>query len=457
MKQSDEIFHKIATESYRNLEINNNIKIQGKNYRVIEKRDDTENGFKAYAFSPVVDSKIDTSNIYMGYAGTDFKSIRDLFTDIQLPFYNNTSNHKINQRYSDLNKTTITEKYNNPSDKSDFFFKGVPNQIDESVAFTGSVKKKYPNSKFHGGAHSLGAFIAQYNAVKYGFDQTTTYAAPNPYGAFPDEIQNEIDKGKYKGKIKNVGHYDDAVNNLDFLNPRIGSNIVTAPNYNNFLTTFPYIGQHFLSTYDVFDENGNAKEMSKSELDVINKIHKLYNQFNILSTDKDPAGLDEMISDFIKKLNKKAKADKASKTKNSTKSTSKSSKSVKDESNASVKKGHGGSGGSGKKIKIQTETVRFIVSDLRNRIHKYDNLLRSIEDYERETKKSSQRIIDKYESELLSGSHKFISPNDLAEYMESLAQGGSIGNLEFYDNHSMEQVTQDIHQNKKHYCNLQKN
>ncbi len=33
--------------------------------------------------------------------------------------------------------------------------------------------------------------------------------------------------------------------------------------------------------------------------------------------------------------------------------------------------------------------------------------------------------------------------------MESLAQGGSIGNLEFYDNNLMEQVTQDIHQNKK--------
>ncbi|MDH8744660.1 hypothetical protein PYI52_12225, partial [Staphylococcus epidermidis] len=40
-------------------------------------------------------------------------------------------------------------------------------------------------------------------------------------------------------------------------------------------------------------------------------------------------------------------------------------------------------------------------------------------------------------------------PNDLAEYMETLAQGGSVGNLEFYDNHLMEQVTQDIHQNKK--------
>ena len=175
----------------------------------------------------------------------------------------------------------------------------------------------------------------------------------------------------------------------------------------------------------------------------------MFNQFNIFTTDKDLTGLDDTISAFIKKLNKKAKADKASKAKKGSKSTSKSSKSVKGDSDASAKKGHGGSGGSGKKIKIQPEAVRAIVSNLRDRIHKYDDVLRTIEEYERETKKSSQRILDKYESELLSGSHKFISLNDLAEYMEALAQGGSVGNLEFYDNHLMEQVTQDIHQNKK--------
>ena len=49
-------------------------------------------------------------------------------------------------------------------------------------------------------------------------------------------------------------------------------------------------------------------------------------------------------------------------------------------------KGHGGSGGSGKKIKIQPEAVRAIVSNLRDRIHKYDDVLRTIEEYERETK-----------------------------------------------------------------------
>lgn len=70
MQQTDEISHKIASESYRDLEKNNNIKVQGKNYRVIEKRDDTQNGLRSYAFAPVVNGKPDTNNIVMGYAGT---------------------------------------------------------------------------------------------------------------------------------------------------------------------------------------------------------------------------------------------------------------------------------------------------------------------------------------------------------------------------------------------------
>ena len=402
MQQTDEISHKIASESYRDLEKNNNIKVQGKNYRVIEKRDDTQNGLRSYAFAPVVNGKVDTSHIYMGYAGTELTSMKDWKTNVNLPFHNNTTNLKIDERYKDLKNTTITEKYNKPTDDNDvlntmdtigetiikkvthsnvpndIYTKGAPSQIDESVAFTQAVKDKYPNSNFHSGAHSLGGYLAQYNAVKFNFDSTTTYAAPNPYGAFSGDIKKQIDEGKYNGKIKNVGHEDDIVNSLDFFKPRIGSNIITAPKYDGFLTSLPFVGQHFIGTYDSFDKKGNAKEMSKGELAAYKKAKKMFNQFNIFTTDKDLTGLDDTISAFIKKLNKKAKADKASKAKKGSKSTSKSSKSVKGDSDASAKKGHGGSGGSGKKIKIQPEAVRAIVSNLRDRIHKYDDV--SLED-----------------------------------------------------------------------------
>ena len=65
--------------------------------------------------------------------------------------------------------------------------------------------------------------------------------------------------------------------------------------------------------------------------------------------------------------------------------------------------------------------------------------------------------MDQYQSELLSGSHEFISPSDLEEYMEQLAQEGASGNFKFYDSGLMEELIQDVHQNKKSYNNLQRN
>ncbi|EJD95946.1 hypothetical protein HMPREF9988_06242 [Staphylococcus epidermidis NIHLM053] len=157
----------------------------------------------------------------MGYAGTELTSMKDWKTNANLPFHNNTDDLKIDERYKDLKNTTITEKYNKPTDDNDvlntmdtigetiikkvthsnvpndIYTKGTPSQIDESVAFTQAVKDKYPNSNFHSGAHSLGGYIAQYNAVKFNFESTTTYAAPNPYGAFSGDIKKQIKGLKY--------------------------------------------------------------------------------------------------------------------------------------------------------------------------------------------------------------------------------------------------------------------
>ena len=287
MKFSDKLSFKVADESYKDLKKGREYDLNGQNFKVIEKRDDTQNGLRSYAFAPVVNGKPDTNNIVMGYAGTELTSMKDWKTNANLPFHNNTDDLKIDERYKDLKNTTITEKYNKPTDDNDvlntmdtigetiikkvthsnvpndIYTKGTPSQIDESVAFTQAVKDKYPNSNFHSGAHSLGGYLAQYNAVKFNFDSTTTYAAPNPYGAFSGDIKKQIDEGKYNGKIKNVGHEDDIVNSLDFFKPRIGSNIITAPKYDGFLTSLPFVGQHFVGTYDSFEKKVMQKKCQK--------------------------------------------------------------------------------------------------------------------------------------------------------------------------------------------------
>ncbi len=148
-----------------------------KQYKVIEKRDDTQNGFRAYVFAPVIKGKVDKSQLLIGYAGTDPYSLNDIRTDLQLPIHHNTNNLKINNHYKDLKNSTIHKKYNTIKDKNDLFSfssnlnnkalfgdlwaaKFAPTQMDESDAFTESVKKKYPDSEIHPLGHSLGAFLA---------------------------------------------------------------------------------------------------------------------------------------------------------------------------------------------------------------------------------------------------------------------------------------------------------
>ena len=100
MKFSDKLSFKVADESYKDLKKGREYDLNGQNFKVIEKRDDTQNGLRSYAFAPVVNGKVDTSHIYMGYAGTELTSMKDWKTNANLPFHNNTDDLKIDERYN---------------------------------------------------------------------------------------------------------------------------------------------------------------------------------------------------------------------------------------------------------------------------------------------------------------------------------------------------------------------
>lgn len=99
MKYTDKIYHKVSDFSYSKLKKDNTYKILGQDYKVIEKCDDTQNGLRAYVFAPVIKGKVDTSQLLIGYAGTDPFSLNDIRTDLQLPIHHNTNNLKINNHY----------------------------------------------------------------------------------------------------------------------------------------------------------------------------------------------------------------------------------------------------------------------------------------------------------------------------------------------------------------------
>ncbi|GJF50599.1 lipase [Staphylococcus argenteus] len=500
MNPSDKLSRRISERSYENLRKNKYYDILGKDYKVIEKRDDTQNGFRAYVFAPVIKGKVDKSQLLIGYAGTNPYSLNDIRTDLQLPIHHNTNNLKINNHYKDLNNSTIHKKYNTINDKNDLFSfssvlytkaligdrtpaKFAPTQMDESDAFTESVKKKYPDSEIHPLGHSLGAFLAQYNLIKHNLDNGTTYAAPNVYHSFTGDFKKDIDNGVYDSKIRNIGHFDDPINKLNFFNPRIGKNITAMPHYDGFITALPLIGQHTIESYNDFDADGNVKEMP--ELEQFNDDPSLTNRFQLF----DPFGINSRFFDSIKIdssilnrtsendfdpfaiLNKKDKLFESNDFDiegfNNKQKEDLSidlnpfddddplipkrddRKKLKAEKESSVKKGKGGSKDSGKKVKIQPDEVRNIANTIRDRLFLYTQIITALDEYREETISGGNRILDKYQSELLSGPHEFITPYDLEQYMEILAVEGSLGNFKFYNNGLMDDLIQELDQNKK--------
>ncbi|MDT3939561.1 lipase, partial [Staphylococcus aureus] len=206
---------------------------------------------------------------------------------------------------------TIHKKYNTIKDKNDLFSfssnlnnkalfgdlwaaKFAPTQMDESDAFTESVKKKYPDSEIHPLGHSLGAFLAQYNLIKHNLDNGTTFAAPNVYHSFTGDFKKDIDNGVYDSKIRNIGHFDDPINNFNFFDHPIGENIIVMPHYDGFITALPLIGQHTIESYNDFDADGTVKEMP--ELEQFNDDQSLNNRFQLF----DPFGIKSRFFDSIK-------------------------------------------------------------------------------------------------------------------------------------------------------------
>ncbi|WP_342610551.1 hypothetical protein [Staphylococcus hsinchuensis] len=324
--------------------------------------------------------------------------------------------------------------------------------MDESAAFTAAVKKKYPNSKFYGSGHSLGGYLAQYNGVKYDFENTTTFAAPNPNGAFSADVQKDIDQGVYDDKIKNIGHDFDIVNSLTFFQPRIGKDVKTPYTADDSVSLFPFIKQHLINTYNQFDKEGNAIEMSDAEIKqdrqkFRNTLLKKMLSTSLFSISPNALFMSRAMA-YFKKLTQQ---DEGSETKNDAYAFYNEVINVLGNggTKSSVSIGSGGARGSGREIKILIEGVRELVEMLRSHRYLYDEVMHGFEQFEENTGRKAERILDKYESELRSGSHEYITPGDLERYMKRLSQSGSAGSWRFHNHRLMEDAKQEVEHNHK--------
>lgn len=101
--------------------------------------------------------------------------------------------------------------------------------------------------------------------------------------------------------------------------------------------------------------------------------------------------------------------------------------------------------------------MRNIANTIRDRIFLYSQIITALDEYREETISGANRILDKYQSDLLSGSHEFTTPYDHEQYMEILSVEGSFGNFKFYNSGLMDDLIQELDQNKKDFYNLLKN
>lgn len=87
------------------------------------------------------------------------------------------------------------------------------------------------------------------------------------------------------------------------------------------------------------------------------------------------------------------------------------------------------SGGS-VKIKVDGKKADQMAREMKDKLHNIDKAIKALEKYMENTKKQAKQIESEYVNKLLSGSHEFISPSDIENYVEELSKSG---HYDFFD------------------------
>ncbi|MCU9533690.1 SA1320 family protein [Streptococcus sp. CSL10205-OR2] len=194
-------------------------------YKVLEVSDNQSNGMQAMAIAPIVDGKVDYSNITIAYAGTNFGDPNDRRTDIENVIWGMKGLTK------DISRT---EK--------------IDSQVDTAMAFAAEIQKKYPQANISTTGHSLGGYLATIVAIKMKW-QATAFNAPNP--------QNMLTKKEQEWAKANTDIIINFRNNMDNIGNFGGDPLGIARYVDTYKPQnsklFYY---HNLSTWD-FDDNGN--------------------------------------------------------------------------------------------------------------------------------------------------------------------------------------------------------
>lgn len=204
---------------------------KGETYKILRTENNSKNGMQAMAVAPIdKHGKVDTMEVIIAYAGTNFSDTKDRATDLQTVIQGNK-------------KLDLSPMHPIKESKID-------GQAISAQKFADEVKAKYSNSVITTTGHSLGEYLALMIAAENKW-RNIGFNGPDPSDVLTNEAKKWIKANP--GMLTNYRNRGDAIGN--FGGNGTGAEIKVSMEMGTHLNPVDY---HQLSKW-AFDKNGKLK------------------------------------------------------------------------------------------------------------------------------------------------------------------------------------------------------
>lgn len=203
----------------------------GKEYKVIETRNNPLNGMQAMAVAPLVNGKPDTSQIVIAYAGTNSSDRNDINTDYQSVV---VGNKKLQKPRNEI----------------------VDGQVESALAFAKDIKDTYKEASISTTGHSLGEYLAMIIAAENHWSNTG-FNGPDGWNNLSPQAKEWVLANSEK--FKNFRNSEDIIGLVNGNQMRAGISIDMGidADYSKITEIFGEYLKHHEITQWKFDEDGN--------------------------------------------------------------------------------------------------------------------------------------------------------------------------------------------------------
>ncbi|MHC5291293.1 hypothetical protein [Listeria welshimeri] len=204
---------------------------KGETYKILRTENNSKNGMQAMAVAPIdKHGKVNTTEVIIAYAGTNFSDTKDRATDLQTVIQGNK-------------KLDLSPMHPIKESKID-------GQAISAQKFADEVKAKYSNSVITTTGHSLGEYLALMIAAENKW-RNIGFNGPDPSDVLTNEAKKWIKANP--GMLTNYRNRGDAIGN--FGGNGTGAEIKVSMEMGTHLNPVDY---HQLSKW-AFDKNGKLK------------------------------------------------------------------------------------------------------------------------------------------------------------------------------------------------------